>query len=175
VIGKGLSGGYAPLSAVVASREIVATIASGSGAFAHAQTYSHTPVVCAAGLATVRYLKDHRLVERSAAVGASLLAKLDTLRSHPAVGDVRGIGMLAAVEIVEDRESKRPFARSARVAERVTEAALRNGMVLWPNTGHLASGDGDILMIGPPFTAAEWEVDEIVARLGAALEECLGR
>lgn len=174
VLGKGISGGYAPLSAVVASREIVDTIARGSGAFSHAQTWSHTPLVCAAGLAAVRYLKAHRLVERVRELEPVFFEKLSALRVHASVGDVRGRGFLAGVELVADRETKRPFARTERMAERVAEAALDCGLVVWPNVGHLPSGDGDIIMLGPPFTIDEREMDEIVARLLMALDSCGG-
>ena len=84
VLGKGLNGGLAPLSAVVAKQEIVETLAETSGYFNHAQTYSHTPVICAAGLATIRYLKRERLVERCAAM------EKHVLRATPAATEHRG-------------------------------------------------------------------------------------
>lgn len=175
VCGKGLSGGYAPLSAVIASREIVETIRDGSGAFVHAQTYSHMPLTAAAGVATLRNIKANGLVEHVASMEELFFGKLDALRAHRAVGDVRGRGFLAGVELVADRESKRPFPRSEKVAERVAAAALANGLVVWSNAGHLEDGDGDILMIGPSFTISTDEIDEIVARLKRALEQTLGR
>lgn len=174
VCGKGLSGGYAPLSAVIASREIVETIRDGSGAFVHAQTYSHMPLTAAAGVATLRYIKANGLVEHVASMEETFFEKLEALRSHPSVGDVRGRGYLAGVELVADRESKRPFPRSEKVVERLAAAALANGLVVWSNAGHLEDGDGDILMIGPSFTISTDEIDEIVARLSRALEQTLG-
>lgn len=169
-VGKGISGGYAPLSAVIASREIVDTIAHGSGAFNHAQTYSHTPVICAAGLATVRYLKAHRLVDRAASLERELLERLAALRELEIVGDVRGRGLMAGVELVADRATKRPFSRTECVAERVAEAAFRYGLVVWTNVGHV-EGEGDIVMLGPPLTISEAEIDELVALLARALTE----
>lgn len=174
VCGKGLSGGYAPLSALIASREVVDTIRDGSGAFVHAQTWSHMPVTAAAGVATLRYLKRHGLVGRVASMESEFFDRLEKLRAHPAVGDVRGRGLLAGVELVADRATKRPFARRERVAERVAAAALANGLVVWSNAGHLENGDGDILMLGPPFTVSTGEIDEIVARLARALDSTLG-
>lgn len=174
VCGKGLSGGYAPLSAVIASREIVETIRDGSGAFVHAQTYSHMPLTAAAGVATLKYIKANGLVEHVASMEEMFFEKLGALRAHAAVGDVRGRGFLAGVELVADRESKRPFPRSERVVERVAAAALANGLVVWSNAGHLENGDGDIVMIGPSFTVSTDEIDEIVARLARALEQTLG-
>jgi adenosylmethionine-8-amino-7-oxononanoate aminotransferase len=172
-LGKGLNGGYAPLSAVVATRELLDTLAAGSGAFSHAQTYTHSPVACAAGLATVRTLRRERLVERAAAMGPRLLAALDRLRHNPAVGDVRGIGLLAAIELVEDPATKRPFPRTAKVAERVTRAAFAHGLIVWPNGGHVDGVDGDLLTLAPPLVISEVEIEELVRRLGAALADAL--
>ncbi len=174
-LGKGLNGGYAPLSALVASRAVVDVLARGSGYFNHAQTYSHTPVVCSAGLATMRFMKRHRLVERCAELAPRLHAGLARLRAHPAVGDVRGIGFMAAVELVAERATKAPFPRARRVAERVTERAFANGLIVWPNVGHVDGADGDLLMIGPPLVATPAELDEIGVRLGRALDEALPR
>ncbi len=171
VLGKGISGGMAPLSAVVAREELVAELARGSGAFNHAQTYSHHPVTCAAGLAALRLLKKNRLVERAAEMEGPLFAALDRLRDDPRVGDVRGRGLLAAVELVADRASKEPFARKEKVAERLTAAAFAHGLVVWPNVGHLPDGRGDLVVLAPPFTITGAEIDEAVGLLRAALED----
>jgi adenosylmethionine-8-amino-7-oxononanoate aminotransferase len=170
VLGKGLNGGAAPLSAVVASREIVATLAAGSGAFNHAQTYSHTPTICAAGLATVRRLEDDHLVERVAALESTFFAALAPVAAHPLVGDVRGRGFLAAVELVADRDTKQPFPRSRRVAERLTALAFDAGLIVWPNVGHVGGEAGDLVMLGPPFIASADELAEIGTRLLVALD-----
>jgi adenosylmethionine-8-amino-7-oxononanoate aminotransferase len=170
VLGKGLNGGYAPLSAVVASREIVATLARGSGAFNHAQTYSHHPVACAAGAATLRYLKRHRLVERCAEVSAGFFAELGRLAEHPAVGDVRGAGLLAGIELVCDRVTREPMPRAWRFAERLVERAReQEGLILWPSVGHVDGTRGDLVMVAPPLVVTAEEVAEIGARLRRAL------
>jgi adenosylmethionine-8-amino-7-oxononanoate aminotransferase len=170
VLGKGLNGGYAPLSAVVASREIAATLARGSGAFNHAQTYSHHPVTCAAGAATLRYLKRHRLVERCAAASAGFFAELATLADHPAVGDVRGAGLLAGIEFVRDRTTREPMPRGWRFAERLVERAREEeGLIVWPNVGHADGTRGDLLIVAPPLAVTPEEVAEIGARLRRAL------
>ncbi len=174
VLGKGLNAGAVPLSAVVASREVVATIARGSGAFHHAQTYSHQPATCAAGLAVVRRLKRDRLVERAAALEAPLFAALGRLQRHAAVGDVRGKGLLAAVELVADRITGEPFPRSARVAERLAAAAFEEGLIVWPNAGNVDGTRGDLVMLAPAFTASEAELAEIGLRLDRALDRVFG-
>ncbi len=171
VLGKGLNAGAVPLSALVARRPIVETLAAGSGAFNHAQTYSHHPALCAAGLATLRILGRQRLVERVAGLEPAFLGGLQALRAHPWVGDVRGKGLLAAVELVADRATKRPFPRRERLAERLAERALANGLVVWPNAGNVDGESGDLVMLAPPFTIDDEELGELVARLARSLEE----
>jgi hypothetical protein len=169
VLGKGIAGGYAPLAAVMAPTRIAEVFANGSGALNHAQTFSHHPVLCAAGVATIRYLRAHKLVERCAAIAPLFHRKLASLKELPYVGDVRGRGLLAGVEIVQDKETRMPFARGAHVAERLTAAALAAGLVVWPNVGHADGKNGDLLMLAPPFIVNEEEIDLIVDRLRTAL------
>ncbi len=163
-MGKGLNGGYAPLSAAIAKRSIVEVIAAGSGAFMHAQTYSHNPLAAAAGLAVQRYIDRHRLVERAARIGAELGAALKQL-DHELIGDVRGMGMLWAVEFVADRETKQPLPRVLKVAETLVQCAKQRGLVLWPNVGHADGTNGDLVMIAPPFTIEPAEIEELVTLL----------
>jgi adenosylmethionine-8-amino-7-oxononanoate aminotransferase len=173
-LGKGLSGGYAPLSAVVASEEIVAQLARSSGSFNHAQTYSHTPVICAAGLATVRYLKQHQLVERCQEMEQLFFSKLTRLRAFNVVGDIRGKGLLAGLEFVADPDTREPFPRAQKFAERLTDTAFRNGLILWPNVGHLERDDGaagDIVMLAPPFIITEKQIEELVTLLEESLAQ----
>ena len=172
-LGKGIAGGSAPLSAVAAPERLVEVLASGSGALLHAQTFSHHPVACAAGLATVRYLTAHRLVERCAEMGELLHRCLAALKDLPHVGDVRGRGLLAGVEFVEDKESRTPFPRALKFAEAFTEAAQEVGLVVWPNVGHADGENGDLVMIAPPFIVTEREIAEIVALFTAALDQTL--
>jgi adenosylmethionine-8-amino-7-oxononanoate aminotransferase len=172
-MGKGLNGGYAPLSALLVKTSIVETIARGSGNFVHAQTYSHNPLAAAAALATTQYVRSHRLIERAARVGAELLARLKTLLTEGAgahlVGDVRGIGMLAAVELVADRETKKAFPRSMKVVETLVKECLAHGLVVWPNVGHADGHDGDLVIIAPPFTIATDEIEELTESLRSSL------
>ena len=172
-LGKGISGGYAALSAVAAPERIIDVIADGSGNFMHAQTFSHHSVACAAGLAAVRYLKRHGLVERCATLGAVLERRLAALLELPHVGDVRGRGLLAGIEFVEDKETRAPFPRAAHFAETFTEAAQQAGLVVWPNVGHADGTNGDLVMVAPPFIVTEQEIDEIVRRFAEALEATL--
>jgi adenosylmethionine-8-amino-7-oxononanoate aminotransferase len=174
-MGKGIAGGYVPLSAVAAPERILDVIAKGSGSLMHAQTFSHHAVLCAAGIATVRHLREHRLIERCANIGPLLRAELETLRAMPSVGDVRGRGLLAGIEFVMDIESRAPFPRAVKFAETFTQCALESGLVVWPNIGHADGESGDLVMIAPPFTISEDEIREIVTRFETALEATLTR
>ncbi|HKW44235.1 MAG TPA: aspartate aminotransferase family protein, partial [Candidatus Eremiobacteraceae bacterium] len=168
-MGKSLNGGYAPLSALLVKTNIVETIARGSGGFVHAQTYSHNPLAAAAAFATMRYVREHKLVERAAQVGDVLQRRLKTLLTHgdgaQIVGDVRGIGMLGAVELVLDRETKKPFPRSMKVVEALVKECQAHGLVVWPNVGHADGHDGDLVMIAPPFTISLEEIEELTESL----------
>ena len=174
-MGKGLSGGYVPLSAVLAGPKILDVVAQGSGALKHAQTFSHSPAICAAALAAVRLIKSRSLVERAASTGLLLQRKLAALRDLPAVGDVRGIGMLAGVEFVRDKTSKKPFPRELKFAETFMRRAQDAGLVVWPNVGQADGENGDLVMIAPPFIISEAEIDELVARFSTALNKTLAQ
>jgi adenosylmethionine-8-amino-7-oxononanoate aminotransferase len=170
-LGKGINGGMIPLSAMVAKKEIVDLLAQTSGYFNHAQTYSHTPVICAVGLATVRFLKEQHLVERCAEMGDVLLQKLSVLKEYSCVGDVRGKGLMIAIEFVKDRSTKSPFPRSEKFVERFTEKAFQNGLILWPNIGNVDGVNGDLIMLAPPFTITTDEISELVTLLKKTLEQ----
>lgn len=174
-LGKGISGGYLPLSAVIAGPAILDPIAKGHGSFLHAQTYSHVPSICSAGLAVVRYIRKHNLVERAARMGEILHQKLAALKDHPAIGDIRGIGMLAGIEFVADKKKKTPFPRRLKFAETFARTAQEIGLIVWPNTGHLKDASGDILMIAPPFTIAEFELDLLISLFKEALEKTVSK
>ncbi|MBI4668888.1 MAG: aspartate aminotransferase family protein [Elusimicrobia bacterium] len=169
-LGKGISGGCVALSAVVTSRKILDVIANKSGALMHAQTFSHHPVSCAAGLAAVRELRKRRLIERSAKMGKILHKKLTVLLDLPFVGDVRGKGLLAGVEFVKSKDSREPFPRKLKFADTLVQNAQDLGLVLWPNMGQADGVNGDLVMIAPPFIIMEAEIDEIVRRLKSAIE-----
>lgn len=170
IVGKGIAGGYVPLSAVIASRKLVEVLARGSGVPLHAQTFSHHATLCAAGVATIRYLHRHRLIERCAAMGQELHRALERVRSLPAVGDVRGRGLLAGIEFVAERDTRRPFPAARRFAESVAAEALGQGLVVWPNAGHLEDGTGDLVMLAPPFIIDQEQIAELVTALVRAIE-----
>ncbi len=173
VLGKGIAGGYVPLSAVVAPRRLVDVIAGGSTAVLHAQTFSHHATLCAAGAATIKYLRRHRLIERCAAMGQVLHQRLQELRASPVVGDVRGRGLLAGLEFVADKDTREPFAPETRFADSFAATALELGLVVWPNAGQLENGTGDLAMIAPPYVITEEQIGELVDLLGLTAERTL--
>jgi adenosylmethionine-8-amino-7-oxononanoate aminotransferase len=174
-LGKGISGGYVPLSAVMTSKRLVEVIAKGSGDFLHAQTFSHHAVLCAAGLAAMRYLEKHKLVQRCADMSGIFHGKLKPLTELPFVGDVRGRGLLAGIEFVLDKVTRAPFPREARFAEKFTEAAQQAGLIVWANVGHADGVKGDLIMFAPPFIVTEDQMDEMVAGFRLALESTVSQ
>lgn len=166
ILGKGLGAGYASLSALMARRPLVDELKAGSGNFMHAQTYMSMPSMTAAGVAVLDYFEKHRLVEAVARVGAYLQRRLrETLLPLPYVGNVSGIGLLAGIEWVQDKQSRAPFPRSRKLAEALTTACFQNGLTVWPNVGHAGGGDGDLLNLGPPLVISEPQIDELVDKL----------
>lgn len=165
--GKGLTSGYTPGGAVLARGEIVEVVKS-AGGFPHGFTYSHHPVVAAAGLAVLRYVERHGLVHRAEVQGRHLQDRLQQLRDLPAVGDVRGLGLLAAVEIVQDRQEKRPYPPERHMAQTIQQEALRRGLVVYAAGGQV-DGAGDLLMIGPPLIVERGQIDELVSTLREAI------
>jgi len=171
ILGKGLTSGYFPLSAVAAKASLLEPLFERGKDFLHAQTFVHHPVGCAAGLATIARLRRHRLIHRSAKLGEMLLARLRCLFSHPHVGDIRGKGLLIGLEFVADKKTKRPFPRAARYAETFVARALERGLVLWPNTGQANGTDGDLVILAPPFVIGEKEIDLMVEILEETLSD----
>jgi adenosylmethionine-8-amino-7-oxononanoate aminotransferase len=167
--GKGMSGGYMPVGAVLASARIVSTLTRSPGGFTHGFTYSHNPVTAAACLATLDILEGEGLVERARVMGERLRARLEPLRAHPHVGDVRGRGLMIGVELVADKEARRPFPRAEGRAEAVGAECFRRGLVTYPSGGGARGIDGDVILLAPPFVLTEAELEEMAAVLAGSL------
>jgi len=178
VTAKGLSSGYAPLGAVIVSKRIVEAIATGSGSFIHGFTYSSHPVSLAAGRAVLNYIESHKLVavansEAGGTVAFALRRELDRLRSINAVGDVRGIGLLWAVEFVSEQASKAPFPFEQNFSGRVAQAAAERGLLVYPVQG-CADGDcGDHVLIAPPAVITPEQISLAVTHLSEAVAEAV--
>jgi adenosylmethionine-8-amino-7-oxononanoate aminotransferase len=173
-LGKGLAGGAIALSAVGVRTEHFNTIRDGSGVFVHGGTFTHHSVASAGGLAVVRILERENLVERAARSGEVLGEKFESqLTGHPHVGDIRGRGLLWGIELVENKETLKPFPRARKVAERMCKTLFQMGVLVYCSTG-FAGGDGDALLIGPPFIIGEEEMDLLVDAIDQTLIEVLG-
>jgi adenosylmethionine-8-amino-7-oxononanoate aminotransferase len=166
--GKGSTSGYVPFGFAACSGEVYETVRPRG--FVHGFTWSHNGLGAAAGHAVLRRLREGGLVEAARTRGERLLKELAAaLADVPVVGDVRGIGAMVGVELVADRETKRPFARSEQVTERVVGAARERGLLLYSSTGHVDGADGDLLMLGPPLTISDEEIGIAVERTRAAV------
>jgi adenosylmethionine-8-amino-7-oxononanoate aminotransferase len=176
VTAKGLSSGYAPLGAVIASKKVIDAIAAGSGAFLHGFTYNAHPISLAAGRAVLRYLHSHTLVRaadsrQDATPAKQLRLALDQLLDLPAVGDARGIGLLLGVEFVADKKTRSPFAPEKNFAGRVGQAALQRGLLVYPMQGSVDGISGDHLLIAPPAIITDEQIAWAVDQLRAAILE----
>jgi adenosylmethionine-8-amino-7-oxononanoate aminotransferase len=165
LLGKGLSGGYAPVGAVAVNRRLIEVIREKFGNFTHGYTFSHHPVVAAACRETLAILKRENLVERVERLGPYFLKKLELLERFSFVGDIRGRGLLAGIELVRDRETKEPFPRSRKLVEEIAALAVQKGLLVYPSTGCADGVDGDIITLAPPFVIDEEGIDRIVERL----------
>jgi putrescine aminotransferase len=171
---KGVTSGYLPLGGVMVSKRIHQAIedAPADEKFMHAATYSGHPACCAVGLANVDIIEREGLVERAQVQGDRFRAGLSTLLSLPAVGEVRGIGMLAAVELVEDKGSKKP---AAGLGAKVVAECGRRGLILrqrGASDGPPASGDS--LCLAPPLMTPEATLDRIVQIVGDSIVAASG-
>ena len=173
-VAKGLGGGYQPVGAVLASAKIVDALRKGSGAFQHSHTYVGHPVAAAAALAVQKIIRRDNLVETVRARGRALADLLQArFGSHPNVGDIRGRGLLMALELVKDRASKAPFDPALKLHARVKAEAMRQGLLVYPMGGTIDGTRGDHVMLAPPFIVTDAELGTIVARLEAALAAAL--
>jgi len=172
-IAKGLTSAYAPLSGSIVSEKVWEVLERGTdefGPFGHGWTYSAHPVCAAAGVANLELIDRMALVPNARQVGAYFNAQLrEALADHPHVGEVRGEGLLAAVEFVEDKASRTFFDPAKKVGPSVTGALARHGVIA------RAMPQGDILGFAPPLCITHEEVDEVVAATKAAVDEALPR
>ena len=174
--GKGISSGYLPLGAVIAQRHVVDALANGSSTLLHGFTYNGHPIAVAAGRAVLRRLAEGKLIEaadsdRSGSVAWILKDELQQLWKLDCVGDVRGMGLLWAVELVADRLTKEPFPAENKFASRVSECALRRGVLLYPMQGCADGRRGDHVMVAPPAVISPEEIRWAVQQLGEAIQD----
>lgn len=160
---KGVTSAYLPLGGIIMSDEIASTLRSlpPDQAWMHAYTYSGHPTCCAVALRNLEIIESEGLVARAEEMGQRLLDGLRTLQNLPAVGEVRGLGLMAAVELVADRRTRESYPASARIGPRCLKAAAERGVLIRVR--------GDVLMMAPPLVIAGSEIDRLVNVVGEAI------
>lgn len=167
-LAKGIGGGYLPLGAAVIAGHIADELAR-SG-FAHGHTYVGHATACAAGLAVQNVFDRENLVERTRANGKVLMQLLnDAFGAHPHVGDIRGRGLFAAIELVADRDTRAGFENAPRLAEELRLAAMDQGLICYPGSISVDGRTVPHVMLAPPMIATEEQLAEGVVRLKAAI------
>lgn len=169
--GKGIASGYAPLGAVLVTPHVAEAYEKGSAAFMHGFTYQSHPVSTAAGNAVFDYLEAHKLFERVTPVGEVLRNALSAVESHPNVGQVRGLGLLQAVEFVKDKSTREPFPKEVGIAEKIRQAALEKNMLTYPTQGCIDGMRGDHILLAPPFILTAQESQLIADAIKYALDK----
>jgi len=173
-IAKGLGGGYQPIGGVLVQQRIIDALKQGSGFFQHGHTYLGHAVACAAALAVQQVIqRDHLLdavVQRGAHLRERLHARFD---AHAHVGDIRGRGLFMAIELVAERPSKASFDPALRLHARIKSEAMARGLMVYPMGGTLDGRHGDHVLLAPPFISSNAEIDDIVGRLGEAVDAAI--
>ena len=171
-IAKGLTSAYAPLSGVIVSEKVWDVLVQGSdklGSLGHGWTYSAHPICAAAGVANLELIDRLGLVENAGTVGAYFRERLaEAVGGHRHVGEVRGDGLLAAVEFVEDKDDRKFFDAARKVGPQVASALAERGVI------GRAMPQGDILGFAPPLCLTKDEADTIVAKTAEAVTAVLG-
>ena len=173
-IAKGLAGGYIPLGATLVAPKVAAPIQAEHGAYMTGHTFTGHTAACAAALAVQRILQRDRLLDRVRNAGAAFQQALSAaLGKFDEVGDVRGRGFFIGIELVRDRQTKVPFPRERGLSFDIGQRAFADGLICYPCAGNVDGVVGDTLIIAPPYTASDAELEEIVVRLTRAVEASL--
>jgi adenosylmethionine-8-amino-7-oxononanoate aminotransferase len=170
-LAKGLAGGYQPIGAVLCSDKVYDAFVAGTGSFVNGHTYSAHAIACAAALAVQGVIRDENLLERVRVAGARLRdALVERFGRHRHVGDVRGCGLLMAIELVADRATKAAFEPGLKVSARVKAEAFGRGLLVYPGAGTVDGVRGDHVLLAPPYIVSDGEIEVIVERLGEAVD-----
>ncbi|HSR00233.1 MAG TPA: aminotransferase class III-fold pyridoxal phosphate-dependent enzyme, partial [Sphingomicrobium sp.] len=173
-LGKGLGAGYQPIGAAVCTCHVYDAVARGSGALKHGQTYNAHVVGCAAALAVQRLVEEERLLDHVEQAGKRLMQLLNQrFGAHPNIGDIRGRGLLVAMEIVSDRATKAPMGPELAMHQQVKAAAFARGLLVYPGGGTIDGRNGDHVLLAPPYNVTDGELEMIVDLLGQTINEVL--
>ncbi|MEQ8290896.1 MAG: aspartate aminotransferase family protein [Roseovarius sp.] len=168
-LSKGFGAGYMPLGAVIAQEEIVEAVL-GQGGFIHGFTYAGNPLACAAGLAVIEEIERQDMMANALDVGTQLGHRLRALMNrYPIIGDVRGMGMLQAFELVADRSTMAPLPKEMNAYDRLVEAAYDEGLIIYSRRTR-GGYSGDHFIVAPPMITTTEQVDELIEKLTRALD-----
>jgi adenosylmethionine-8-amino-7-oxononanoate aminotransferase len=171
-IAKGLAAGYQPLGATISRGFIHDEIVSRFGSFSHGHTYIGHATACAAGLAVSGVLREQDLLGNVATIGDKLrLGLRDALREHPNVGDVRGRGNFVGIELVVDRDTREPPGPGQNLPASIKRIAMGKGLLCYPGSGTADGINGAHILLAPAYTFSDANVDELVSKMCATLDE----
>ncbi|WP_224752280.1 aspartate aminotransferase family protein [Metabacillus arenae] len=171
-LGKGLSAGYTPLAAAVVSDHVMEPIVMGSKMIMSGHTYSANPQSTAVGLAVLNYIEKNQLVSESLRKGSILLNELRKLQvKYSIVGEVRGVGMLTGMEFVSDIFKRIPFRKEINLTNFIVMKAKENGLIVYPSSTGIEGDSGDAILIAPPLTITEEELQLLIDLLDKTLYE----
>jgi len=175
-VAKGLGGGFQPIGGILIGGRVIDALKVGSGSFRHGHTYQAHPVACAAALAVQRTIREDGLLEAVRARGSELEAALhDRFGNHAHVGDIRGRGLFWAIELVEDRATKREYDPALKMNERVKYEAFDRGLACYPMGGTIDGARGDHVILAPPYISGSADIARMVAILGDAVDAATRR
>ncbi len=171
ITAKGLGAGYQPIAAMLVQQKVFDAVASGSGFFQHGHTYMAHATACAAALAVQKVIKDERLLDQVAARSDYLFQGLKIrFEDHPHVGEIRGRGLFIGIELVADKADKTPFAARLPLHQWIKDEAFAAGLICYPMAGTIDGKTGHHVLLAPPFIISEAQCDELLDKLGRALE-----
>lgn len=171
-LAKGIGGGYQPLAAAIAGPK-VATVLTTSG-FAHGHTYIGHASACAAGVAVQKAIDQHDLLQRTREMGERFLLMLrDAFAGHKHVGDVRGRGLFAGIELVQDIDTRAGFGGRAKLPDELRQAAMNQGLIVYPGGIRVDDLMVPHILLAPPMIAEDRHLLECIDKLTAAIEMAL--
>lgn len=171
VFAKGVSSGYVPLAGMAVRDRVVEFVEEKGAEFQHLYTFSGSPLACAIGNEVLKIIERENLIERAREMGDYLGERLETLKSFPIVGDIRGLGLMRGIEFVKDRETKEPFPAEKNLKMNIILNCILRGVFFYPGYYEDENGRGDHIMMAPPFIISREQIDECVEVLKQSLEE----
>lgn len=168
---KGMTSGYAPMGMLIVNENRMAPLETRVQGFGSISTYSYHPVSAAVACKVLEILEEEALIERCRTMGDYMFSALNRLKDHPNVGDIRGRGLFAGIELVRDKESLSPYDTDAQFAQKVLNICKDNGVSFYSGGGMAEGLKGDHIMMSPPFVISEEEIDTCVEVLQAGISE----